>query len=67
MELPTALLDFKDVFDYDPQKMRLNLVEVSHVIKTLRGKTLPFQPLRNLSTNELAALRDYLSTAEANR
>jgi hypothetical protein len=42
MELPTALSDFKDIFDYNPQKMRLNLVKVSHIIKTLREKTLSF-------------------------
>jgi hypothetical protein len=65
--LPAEISDFQDVFDCDPQKMRCNPVEATHAIETLPGETPPFQPLRNLSTNELAALRDYLSTAEANR
>jgi hypothetical protein len=46
--------------------MRLKTVDAAYAIETLPGKTPPFQPLRNLSANELAALRDYLSTAEAN-
>lgn len=64
--LPKEIADFADVFDCDPQKMRLRPVEASHAIETKPGTSPPFQPLRNLSANELAALRDYLSTAEAN-
>jgi len=64
--LPGEVLDFEDVFDCDPQKMRLRPVDAAHAIETKPGTSPPFQPLRNLSSNELAALRDYLSTAEVN-
>ena len=50
------VLDFEDIFDYDPQKIRLRPIDVAYVIKTKLGTLPPFQLLRNLSSNKLAAL-----------
>jgi hypothetical protein len=64
--LPSAILDYKDVFENDTQKMMAYVTETSHTIN-LRPSTMPpFQPLRNLSATKLEALRHYLVTAKAN-
>lgn len=63
---PDCVKDFRDVFENDALKMQSRVTEVVHAIELKPGTVPPFQPLRNLSEKELAALRDYLSTAEAN-
>jgi hypothetical protein len=65
--LPEYVRGFEDVFENDAQKIHSRVVDAAHAIDLRPGTVPPFQPLRNLSANELAALRDYLSTAEANR
>jgi len=64
--LPDCAVEFEDVFENDALKMQSRVVETSHAIDLRLGTVPPFQPLRNLSATELAALRDYLATAEAN-
>jgi hypothetical protein len=64
--LPECVRDFEDVFENDARKMRARVVDAAHAIDLRPGTVPPFQPLRNLSATELAALRDYLATAEEN-
>jgi hypothetical protein len=63
--IPSQVADLEDVFENDPKKMQ-SQVDASHAIKLKPDTVPPFQPLRNLSEKELAALRDYLTVAEAN-
>lgn len=62
-ELPTELLDFKDVFQTPDNPTPVQGVE--HEIET--SSDPPFGPIYNLSSRELATLRVYLETALKNK
>jgi hypothetical protein len=64
--LANFVRDFEDVFESDARKMQARFVDATHAIDLRPGTVPPFQPLRNLSATELAALRDYLAIAEVN-
>ena len=58
--LPDYLHDFADVFDNDNASLLPSNGKMDHAIETVDDKDPPYGPLYNLSTPELAVLRDYI-------
>jgi hypothetical protein len=67
LDLPEELRGYEDVFEKDPLVMQQRVAGVAHAIDLKDGAEPPFQPLRNLSTKELGALREYLESALHNK
>jgi hypothetical protein len=61
--LPSALHDYRDVFDEDAAATPPNFKESDHAIPLMEGKEPPYGPLYNLSARELEVLREYLEDA----
>lgn len=61
--LPASLHEYRDVFNTDSEAARQLVTQASHPIVLELGTKPPFRPLYNLSTTELATLREYLELA----
>jgi len=58
--LPDYLQDFAEVFDNENASLLPSNGKMDHAIETVDNKDPPYGPLYNLSTTELAVLRDYI-------
>lgn len=65
-DLPEALRDFADVFEYNDVARLRRPDGVEHAIDLESGQRPPYRPLYNLSQKELEVLREYLETALKN-